>query len=126
VSGGKWHFETWVLEQATIALKAQEKNRVEDLTDEERVALAVCAGCEIEPRFDGDEMYVKTLRRVGYAKMDGRWIVAQEPREWLREGDTIKIQLPTREVRPEDVYYVPPDPSDPNGAYGLFTSKLPE
>lgn len=86
----KWHFETWLLQQATIALKAQEKDRVEDLTDEERVALAVCAGCEIEPRFDENSMYIHTLRPVGFAKIDGKWLVAQEPR---REGDTIKINL---------------------------------
>ena len=64
---------------AKWAQSALMKERVEDLTEQELLALAVCAGCQLETKLTQQNTWRLSLaHRVAVARVDGQWQVHEE------------------------------------------------
>lgn len=51
-----------------------------DLTERDKIALCIAAGCEMDYRLDGNKYVATTLRPVGFAKINGKFIVYESKR----------------------------------------------
>lgn len=49
----------------------------DELTAEERLAIAFMAGCEVETAWEGPKAVVRTRYPVGLQKLDGQWRVSE-------------------------------------------------
>lgn len=49
-----------------------------DMTEQEKLAVAIAAGCEIETEWTGDRVVVRTKRKIGIVKINGRYRVYEE------------------------------------------------
>lgn len=74
---------------ANVARSCADKP-AEVLTEHERIALAVMAGCEITTEVvDGNTLRVTTKNPVGVVKIDGKFVIGEAV---ARAGDRIRLQ----------------------------------
>lgn len=60
-----------------------------EMKDDQRLAMALLAGCEVIPEWRDQQLFMTTRYPVGIQRVDGKYIV-QELRD-QRKGDVVRI-----------------------------------
>lgn len=66
-----------IFEDLALAAERAIDKEADQLTEDERVAIAWIAGCSIDLEFDGNVCKIKTVHRVAICKSAGGWIVGE-------------------------------------------------
>lgn len=73
-----------VLDKMISLAKGAEHKEAEDLSEEERIAIAAFAGCDMvyeQDRDDPEIILITTVRPIGIQKVDGTFIVCVGPKD---------------------------------------------
>lgn len=78
--------QRWIDEQSAFALSAQDKDNESDLTEQQRVALAFCAGARFDSEMRDGKIVFRSVNRLGFVKIAGMWRVYED-----RYGDVVRV-----------------------------------